>query len=78
MAIRKENYMLGERQFTRTWSDSNCYVVHNGVSYSEANDPTELGRTYTEGEVMLPEEWIVEQATIEDYENALADLGVRV
>ena len=56
MAIRTETYMLGERQFTRTWSDSNCYVVHDGVSYSEANDPTELGRTYVEGEVMPSDE----------------------
>ena len=54
--IRTETYMLGEREFTRTYSDSNRYVVRDGVSYSEANDPSEFGRVYTEGELMPPED----------------------
>ena len=78
MAIRTENYMLGERQFTRTWSDTNHYVVRDGISYSEANDPTEFGRTYIEGDLMPEEEWTLPQATVEDYENALIDLGVHI
>lgn len=36
----------------RTYSDSGCYVVRDGISYSEAIDPADLGRTYTEGEPM--------------------------
>lgn len=54
--IRTETYMLGEREFTRTWSDANRYVVRDGVEYSEANDPSEFGRVYTEGELMPPED----------------------
>lgn len=54
--IRTETFMLGEREFTRTYSDANRYVVRDGVEYSEANDPSEFGRVYTEGELMPPED----------------------
>lgn len=54
--IRTETYMIGEREFTRTYSDANRYVVRDGVEYTEANDPTELGRVYTEGDLMPPED----------------------
>lgn len=50
--IRTENYFIGEREFTKTYSDSGRYVVRDGVSYEEANDPSEFGRTYTEGDIM--------------------------
>ena len=58
MAIRTETYMIGERQFTRTWSDANRYVVGGFPEgeYIEANDPTDLGRTYAEGNPIPPEE----------------------
>lgn len=58
MAIRTETYMIGERQFTRTWSDANRYVVGGSPEgeYTEANDPTDLGRTYVEGNPIPPEE----------------------
>lgn len=52
MAIRTETYILNNREFTRTWSDNNRYVVRDGISYGEAHDPSELGRTYTEGDIM--------------------------
>lgn len=50
--IITETYMLNGREFTRTYSDANRYVVRDGIEYSEANDPSEFGRTYTEGDVM--------------------------
>lgn len=50
--IKTETFFIGERQFTRTYSDSNRYVVRDGISYSEACDPAEFGREYTEGDVM--------------------------
>lgn len=50
--IKTENVIINGKEFTRTWSDENRYVVRDGVSYSEAYDPSEFGRTYTEGEVM--------------------------
>lgn len=58
MAIRTENFFINDREFTRTWSDAGRFVVRDGVSYAEANDPTEFGRTYTEGEFLPPEEVI--------------------
>jgi len=50
--IRTETYLIGEREFTRTYSDSGRYVVRDGISYSEANDPSEFGRIYTEGDLI--------------------------
>lgn len=54
--IQTETYVLGNREFIRTWSDAKRYVVRDGVEYSEACDPAEFGRTYTEGERMPTEE----------------------
>lgn len=50
--IVTEPYELNGRQFVRTYSDANRYVVRDGVVYSEANDPAEFGRVYTEGDLM--------------------------
>lgn len=54
--IIQEHFDINGRDFIRTTSDSGRYVVRDGVSYSEACDPAELGRVYTEGELMPPEE----------------------
>lgn len=48
--IKTETFYVGEREFTRTYSDENRYVVRDGISYSEACDPAEFERTYTEGD----------------------------
>lgn len=53
--IITENVNIRGRDFIRTYSDSNRYVVRDGVSYSEAIDPVGSGRVYTEGDIM-PEE----------------------
>lgn len=53
--IITESYELNGIAFTKTYSDANRYVVRDGVSYTEANDPAEFGRTYTEGD-LIPEE----------------------
>ena len=64
MAIITERYTIDGRDYIRTFSDAGRYVVggspegeyryvvRDGVEYSEACDPAELGRTYTEGELM--------------------------
>ena len=54
--IVQEHFDVNGRDFIRTTSDSGRYVVRDGVSYSEACDPAEFGRTYTEGELMPEEE----------------------
>ena len=56
MAILTETFEINGRQFIRTTSDAGRYVVRDGVSYSEANDPAELGRVYTEGDPMPVDE----------------------
>lgn len=53
--IKTETITVDGRELTRTWSDAGRYVVRDGVSYGEAIDPAELGRTYTEGDVMEDE-----------------------
>lgn len=54
--IKTENYEIKGVPFVRTYSDENRYVVRDGVSYEEANDPAEFGRIYTEGGVIQTEE----------------------
>lgn len=60
--IRQENLQINGQEFIRTYSDNNKYVVRDGVSYSEAVDPAEFNRVYTEGDVMPDEEITEEEA----------------
>lgn len=62
--IKTEHLTINGRDFVRTYSDSNRYVVRDGVAYAEAYDPAEFGRVYTEGDVME------DDATDEDYAEA--------
>ena len=59
--IVTELFEINGRSFTRTYSDANRYVVRDGVSYSEANDPTEFNRVYTQGD-LIPDQEIETQA----------------
>lgn len=61
MAIITEHFDVNGRDFIRTYSDENRYVVRDGVEYSEACDPAEFGRTYTEGNVMPEDETEAEE-----------------
>ena len=76
--IHTETFELNGKQFTRTYSDK-FYIERDGVEYSEANDPSEFNRTYTETEHELEEpNRSDEDATESDYIDALQDLGVEV
>ena len=66
--IITEQYEINGRSFTKTYSDAHRYVVRDGVSYEEANDPTEFGRTYEEGDLM---EEFAEEVSAEDALNIL-------
>lgn len=59
--IVQEIFEIDGRDFIRTTSDSGRYVVRDGVEYSEACDPAEFGRTYTEGELMPTDEGEAEE-----------------
>ena len=75
--IVTEQLTIGGRDFIRTNSDAGRYVVSDetGVEYTEAYDPAELGRTYHEGDI-IPVEPGDDEATVEDYQDALTELGV--
>lgn len=64
MLIKTEHLTINGREFIRTYSTSNRYVVRDGVSYAEAYDPAEFGRVYIEGDVME------DNSTDEDYAEA--------
>lgn len=55
MAIVTEQYEINGRSFTKTYSDAHRYVVRDGEIYEEANDPTEFGRVYEEGDLIESE-----------------------
>lgn len=46
--IITEKLAIGGRAFVRTYSDAGMMVERDGVRYSEAIDPAEFGRVYTE------------------------------
>lgn len=46
--IITENLSVNGRVFVKTYSDSGYMIARNGVRYSEAIDPAEWNRTYTE------------------------------
>ena len=51
--IKTENLTINGKQFVRTYSDSGYMVERDGVRYSEAIDPAEFNRQYTETEEMI-------------------------
>ena len=55
MAIIQEHFIVGEREFIRSSSAQNV-LIHGGspeADYSEACDPAELNRTYTETDIPI-------------------------
>lgn len=59
--IVMENIEINGVPFVRTTSNSGRYVVRDGVSYEEAYDPAELGRTYTETNIPIDDETEAEE-----------------
>lgn len=75
--IVTEYYMTREDDvvLNRTYSDSGYMVERDGVRYSEAIDPADLDRTYIETDELIEDET---EATEEDYQDALREMGVEV
>lgn len=75
MAIVTEYYATREDGvvLNRTYSDQNRMIERDGVRYSDAIDPAELGRVYTEVEDENPDA----QAEEADYLAALERFGVK-
>ena len=60
--------------FTYTYSDSGNMIERDGVRYSEAVDPLDSGRLYTETDE--PIDVGTKEESLEDYKAALQILGV--
>lgn len=58
----------------RTYSDAGMMIERDGVRYSEAVDPIDSGRLYTETDE--PIDVGTKDETVEDYKAALNILGV--
>ena len=54
--IKTEQLQINDKAFVRTYSDRGMMIEREGLVYSEAVDPAELGRTYTETEIPVPKE----------------------
>lgn len=63
-------------EYMYTYSDSGMKIVRDGVEYDEAIDPIDSNRTYTESET--PRAEAETEATEEDYQSALREMGVEV
>ena len=46
--IKTEIITINGVQFQKTWSDANYLIERDGAKYSEAVDPIDIERTYTE------------------------------
>lgn len=56
--IKTETFYIEETEYVRTYSDRGM-MIHGGSpegDYSEACDPVELGRTYTETDIPIDDE----------------------
>ena len=51
--IKTELIMVDERQLRRTWSDAGFMIERDGAVYSEAVDPAEFDRVYTETDIPI-------------------------
>ena len=58
--IKTESITINGRRLQRTWSDAGFLIERNGAQYSEAVDPIDSGRTYTETEVPMETEPMTE------------------
>ena len=71
--IVTEQLTINDKPFTKNYSDSGYYIERDGVRYSEAIDPSELGRTYTETNVPIETE---ADLTVTDALAMLGEMGV--
>ena len=51
--IKTELIMIDNRQLRRTWSDLGVMIERDGEMYSEAVDPAEFDRVYTETDILI-------------------------
>lgn len=78
--IITEDYMTREDGvvLNRTYSDAGMMIERDGIRYSEAVDPAELNRKYTETDEPISNDADPNEATEVDYQNAMREMGVEV
>ena len=54
--IKTELITVDNRQLRRTWSDTGFMIERDGAVYSEAVDPVEFDRVYTETDMPMEPE----------------------
>ena len=59
-----------------TYSDLHVMIERDGIQYADAVDPLGSGRVYTETDIPIEQDEPSDEATEEDYINALRELGV--
>lgn len=73
--IVKENMEIGGRDFVKQYSDGGFYIERDGEKYSEAIDPADIPREYTETDEPIDSG---EEPTVDDAIGMLAEMGVDV
>lgn len=66
--IITENVTINGRNFIRTYSDQNMMIEREGIKYSEAYDPAEIERYYTETNEPIPQEHEEEEEINSEHE----------
>lgn len=75
--IIQEYFDINGKQFIRTYSDKDRYVVREGITYSEACDPIEFNRQYIEGDLIIKEnEEENFEDIIEEEENYIPEVAI--
>jgi hypothetical protein len=72
--IVKESIEISGKQFVKTFSNTGFYIERDGEKYSEAIDPANLGRTYTETDKPIESE--TGELTVDDALETLNEFGV--
>lgn len=60
--IVQEHFTVNDKDFIRTYSDAGM-MIHGGspeADYAEACDPAEFGRTYTETDIPIDDDTIIQ------------------
>ena len=64
--IKMELIMVDEHQLRRTWSDAGFMIERDGAVYSEAVDPVEFDRVYTETDMPVEPESVDEIISVSE------------
>lgn len=71
--IIPEHIEIGGKGFVKQYSDGGFYIERDGAKYSEAIDPADIPREYTETDEPIDSG---EEPTVDDALGMLAEMGV--